>query len=517
MNTGAAILKLTEIFRKNNFLAFCKYYLPHLFPLTFSPLIHKDFADSIERARFNDVFEGFLAPRDTAKTTFFAVAAPIFWISHDRNEKIFITQKTGDVGSVIRQIMFELETNEKLKKDFGEFKPKDKNLKWSYEEGGLIEGADDKKNLTISGCGIRGSSIGKRTTKIIIDDPHDPENVSTFLQREKTIQWIMEAILPTLSPKGSFFGINSTYHEDDFLNRYKKKGIKLTWTTPTGDIVSKEFKIRTYDSIIDEATKKVIWPEKNTYEQLMFRKALMTSEPFNRQYRNQSQSEETASFKRVDLEKLLREDLSYIEVIQDRSEFLAIIQVWDLAVIENAAKAEEKDSDYYNCDTIGITHENKRRLLHNFRERGLKSTKVLAAVNELYQQFSPDLVIVESNQFQRWFADYLLENNNLPIYKSITIGSDKSALKLKSSVLHVAIESGLWEFPYKTERDKAITDIHIRELFYFGKEKHDDTLMTKYILEKTLGNIRQIVAERLMKESGEDISSLDMTSIQVKL
>lgn len=219
---------LFKAFRKNNLLAFAKYYFPHLFPLPFSKEgIHDDFADAIERARFESVFEGFLAPRDTAKTTFFSIVAPVYWIAHDRNEKIHIVQKTGDVASVIRQVMFELETNERLIADFGSFKPKNKNIKWSYDEGGIVEGADDKKNLTISGCGVRGANIGKRTTKIIIDDPHDLENVYTLLQRDKTIAWIVEAILPTLSPRGSFFAINSSYHADDFLNRYKKKQITL--------------------------------------------------------------------------------------------------------------------------------------------------------------------------------------------------------------------------------------------------------------------------------------------------
>lgn len=510
---------LFRSFRKNNFLAYCKYYFPHLFPLKFSKRIHADWGDSIERARFESLFEGYLAPRDTAKTTFFSIVAPIYWLSHDRDEKIHIVQKTGDVSSVIRQIVYELEHNERLIADFGAFKPSDRNLKWSYEEGGIVEGAKDKKNLSISGCGVRGANIGKRTTKVVIDDPHDPENVYTLFQRDKTIAWIMEAIMPTLTPRGSFFAVNSSYHSDDFLNRYKKKEISLTWTTPEGAVLTKEFKIRTYDSIVDESTRETIWPEKNSYERLMFLKKIMGSEAFNRQYRNIVQTDETASFKLDVLELLVDSTLSYTKSIRDRARYSSVIQVYDLAVVDDKAMSEEKDSDYYVCFTIGVRASDKRReLIDVWHERGVNATEVLAKIAENYAAFAPDLVIVESNQFQRWLADFLLRFKNMPIYKSVTVGKDRAELELKSSVLHVAIENRLWLFPYQTESDRRQTDDIFHELNYFGKERHDDYVMALYIFEKVLGNVQRIIAESLIEQSGDsafDINDLDELKVNL--
>jgi len=501
------LLYLIEIFKWHNFLAFCKYYLPHLFTLPFSRHIHNDFGEIIELAAIESVFEGILAPRETAKTTFFSIAAPIFWLAKDRDEKIFLSQKTdAGVSDSMRAVAIELETNGKLIRDYGRFKPTNSRLKWSYEDGFIVDGTSDSKNLSLSGCGIRGSMIGKRSTKAIIDDPHDPDNVNTELQRDRTIQWIVEAILPTLVPKGSFIGTNSSYHEDDFLNRFKKKKIKMEYKDAAGNLIKKEFKIRTYDSIINEEKKEVIWEEKNTYEQLQFRKKIMGTEPFNRQYRNIVQSEESASFKRSDLEKQFDYNLSFSDTgIQNRSRYRVVLSAWDLAVIEDKVKAEEKDSDWYVNMVIGLTHDGNREIIGFKRFRGAASPEVLNIFESQHYKFTPDIHIVESNQFQRWFADYLLRFRNFPIYKNFTIGSDKRGLEMKSSSLHISIENHLWRFPYKTQEDREITELMCKELFYFGKMRHDDIVITLYEIEKFLGSVQQQVAESLMQQSDVEI------------
>lgn len=488
-----------KAFRKNNFLAFCKYYLPHLFPLKFAKF-HKKWAKDIEKARFESIFIGEKSPRDTAKTTIFAQAASIYFIAHDRNEKCWVTQKTGKVSDVIRAVMVELDTNEKLIADFGVFKPKNKKLKWSYEEGGVVEGATDKKNLSIGGCGVRGASIGSRITKLFVDDIHDPDNVSSEYQRNRTIEWVIGAVLPGLVAKGSAFFTNSSYHDDDLLNRYEKLGIKLTYKDHNGNEITREFKIRTLDWIIKDEdgndTKETIWPERYTYGMLMERKHIMQNDVlFNMQYRNLLQTEEAASFKMGDLRKMINRDLSYSDFITNRQQYSVVLQTWDLAIEEDAQKAQEKDTDYYICLTVGLFPDGKRRAINMFRRRGIPSPEVLDITEAKYHAFRPDTMIVESNGFQSWFAGYLLRFKKYPIDKSITIHKDKSGLKLRTSLLHIAVQGHLWEFPYKTEEDQRITDLIFNELFYFGKLRHDDIVLAMYLLEKFLGNAQQFAAE----------------------
>jgi phage terminase large subunit-like protein len=200
------------------------------------------------------------------------------------------------------------------------------------------------------------------------------------------------------------------------------------------------------------------------------------------------------------LEAMKNTKLSYAGVsLANREPYSCIIQSWDLAVTDNAEQAETNDTDYYVCTTVGILADRRRRVLDLERFRGLEAPQVLEKVDELYRRFRPDMVIVESNQFQRWFADYLLRFKHMPIYKNVTVGSDKSALKLKSSVLHVAIYAHLWEFPYATEDDQLVTELMWHELFYFGKERHDDIVMSMYFVEKTLGDVQQIIAENMAK------------------
>lgn len=490
-----------EAFRKNNFKCFCKYYLPHLFPLPFCRPVHDVFAKDIEDARHFSVNSGYLAPREVAKTTVVCIAGPLYWVAHNRQEKIFITQKTGNVSQVIQAIMYELSENSKLIADFGEFRPSNRNLKWSYSEGGVVEGAVDKKNPTIAGAGVCGGSIGYRLTKALIDDIWDPTNVCTEAQRVKVKTWIRVSVIAAVVSDGSTFMTNSTYHEDDYLNEMDRKKIQaISYTDRRGVQRTLEFKVRRWDSIVDEKNHVTIWPEKNSWERLMYVKAQVGPVIFDQQYRNITMSEATAPFKMATLEDMKNVNISYVDHIDNIEPYTAVVQMWDLANCDNAQQAEENDTDYYTCLTVGITEDRHRRILHLEQFRGLEAPQVLDQIDMQYRTYRPDMVIVESNAFQRWMADYMLRFKNMPVHKSVTITTDRQALKLKSSVLHVAIYNKLWEFPYRNETDEAVTEKIWHQLFYFGKEKHDDIVMTMYFLEKTLGDVQQIIMEQLQEQ-----------------
>jgi phage terminase large subunit-like protein len=529
----AISLALFKSVRKNDFLCFCKYYLPHLFPLPFAESVHPLWAKDIEAARFESMTRGENAPRELAKTTFYAIAAPIYWLAHNRNEKIKITQATGKAEECVRQIMWEFETNERLIADFGRFKPADNRLKWSFSEGGIVAGAIDKKNMSVSACGVRGASIGSRTTKLIVDDIHDPDNVASEYQRDKTIQWVMGGLMPTVVSDGSTFFINSSYHEDDLLNRYKKKKITFSYTDKDGNTINKDFKIRTWDWIVKDKdgndTMQTVWPERHDYNSLMRRKEEISNDViFNMQYRNIVQSEDTASFKMTDLELMRDYALSYYPCRDysdgkpasavmpfniDRAAFKFIIQSWDLAVVDDARRAMESDSDYYVCHTVGVRHDNRRQLLQTYRKRGIPAPEVLLMVEGQYNAFLPDLIIIESNQFQNWLADYSMRFMGLPIVKNVTVAKDKGALGLKSSALHVAISSKWWIFPYMSQEDQIITERIFRELFYFGKERHDDLVMAMYFIEKHIGNVSRVIAEAIEKNGNEQTYNTHVADI----
>lgn len=524
---------LFKSMRKNDFLCFCKYYLPHLFTSPFAEGVHALWAADIERARTEPITAGENAPRGLAKTTFFAIAAPIFWLAHDRDEKVLITQQTSKSEDCIRAVMWELDNNEKLIADFGTFKPKDSRLKWSFNEGGIVDGAKDKKNLSISACGVRGSSIGSRTTKIIIDDIHDPDNVASEYQRDKTIQWVMGALMPTRVKTGSAFFINSSYHEDDLLNRYKKKRITFSYTSKTGEVIVVDFRIRTWDWIIKDKdgndTDQTIWPDRYDINGLRRLQAEIDNDViFNMQYRNIVQDEKSASFKMADLEAMRDYTLSYypcpdyslltgnqlpVTYNIDRNQYKIIIQSWDLACVDDAKRATENDTDYYVCHTVGINHDNRRVLLHTYRKRGIPAPEVLKTVEAHYVLFQPDIVIIESNQFQNWLADYSLRFMNMPIVKNVTVGRDKAGLKMKSSVLHVAISKKQWVFPFMSADDQRTTETTFRELFYFGKERHDDLVMAMYFIERHLGLVSRDAAERIQTQQENQVESVHIDDL----
>jgi predicted phage terminase large subunit-like protein len=140
--------------------------------------------------------------------------------------------------------------------------------------------------------------------------------------------------------------------------------------------------------------------------------------------------------------------------------FDVVVQSWD-----TAHKTGELN-DYSACTTWGRTSERRYHLLDVFRSK-LAFPQLVARVQSLYVQYTPDTILVEDSASGSSLIQSLRQHSSLPI-KAIRPEGDKVT---RLNVLTGIIESGHVVLP--PEAPSWIDDF-LLEITRFPRAKHDD-------------------------------------------
>jgi hypothetical protein len=137
-----------------------------------------------------------MMPRGSAKTTI-SNFARILKILYKETKFTLLVSETGPhAKKQMDNILFELKTNEKIKQLFGELEPeRNSPLPWTSDEAETNTGV----YITARGRGgqVRGmNNKGNRPDDVTVDDLEDEESVSTPEQLDKTLTWVLKALLP---------------------------------------------------------------------------------------------------------------------------------------------------------------------------------------------------------------------------------------------------------------------------------------------------------------------------------
>ncbi|KYC51664.1 MAG: Terminase-like family protein [Candidatus Methanofastidiosum methylothiophilum] len=140
---------------------------------------------------------------------------------------------------------------------------------------------------------------------------------------------------------------------------------------------------------------------------------------------------------------------------------MTIYQGWDLAI------REKETSDYVVCTTIGVTPKNKIYVLDWFRDRMAFPDQV-KQVRELYDEFRPERIAIETNAYQLALKQQVLTERILPIKEIENIKNKVQRIILSS----VNYENGLVYLPIDHPYYNAFMD----EYRTFDDGTHDDML-----------------------------------------
>ena len=445
-------------------LAFAKRYVPRLLKKD-SPPFHVNMIDTVME---NDRVL-FLAPRDHAKSTLFSFIYPLWKIVNNRNIRISLVSDTQTQAyKFVKAVRFELQNNDKLIEDFGEFEGEN----WQKSQF-TVRRDINYKDPTMAGFGLNSSKLGDRADLIICDDIINKDVCLTSARRKKASRWYFEVLTNFLEEDGGqIITIGTRQHEKDL---YKEIMDKPTYLS------------RIYKAITDEKEKKVLWPNKWTYEKLMDRKKEIGSLAFARQFQNEITSEGSSVFPEKLLEPLLNQEAGIVNPFGERPRWL---KKYRLFMGVDLASSAAVGADYVVLVTVGVDEHKNRKLLHIWRDKGVPFQKQIDEIIRLDEFFDYERIVIENNQYQSILPSTLKENTDLPIM-SYQTGAEKHTEDVGVPSLRILFENGKYEFPYG-EECRSEVDTLLEELNGMAWDEgklittaaHKDTVMALWLAEK---------------------------------
>jgi len=293
---------------------------------------------------------------------------------------------------------------------------------------------------------------------IICDDLLDEEMNITFEEAERIFRGV---ILGTRQEHTKVLYVGTILRQGYILDKIR-----------TAEIPN--FHGASYPAILDEGRKIVRWPEKRSWKYLMEQKAINGSYLFEIEYQLNPLSDELALVPKRLIDSCKDESIS----IHDSFEGTRVMGV-DLQISTSSS------ADYSVFVTLAVSGEGKYHLVHMDRNRGMGYAWQLNRIKQLHAKYQPQLIMVESNSFQRVLAQ-MLQEEYLPIEESVT-GLEKHDMQIGIPSLRQIFESRQIVIPWKDSESREMFQPLIQELAawqfvkdkgkFVSKARHDDTTM----------------------------------------
>lgn len=407
-----------------------------------------------------------LTPRSHGKTTTVARFYVEWYSLYHSNTTTLLFGKT-DAQSLasLDVINSDLTTNEKLKKDFAY------ELREYHKKGNSLYFNRDKiiRDGTVEANGLLGAVTGSHYSYIVCDDLVDDENTRTPMQMAAVSKWFNGTVTPLAdSPDTKMTVIGTRKHYEDLYAEliehkmwyviHDKAFLEFPddWTYLTnreGTVIDVEW--------IGDG--EVLWPEKWGIRELLMKRYQVGTIYFDREYQNDPSGISGNLLHREWLHFYDRTDIfdHHDTKLENITKELIIYQVWDLAI------GDSPSSDYTVCITFGVSRDNKIYVLDIMREH-LSFPDQLRKVIELYDEWKPILVGIESNTYQAALPEMVLELQIMPIQQIYSSTNKEQRIILGS----VNYENGKILLPAW----KKITDFFIKEYTDFPKGANDDMI-----------------------------------------
>lgn len=183
----------------NHWPEFMKYYFPNWASADFAPF-HIRGGDAVLAFKQKKTIFAWMIARDLAKTTFWQMEAiylncrAIKGMDHGYKTGLWWSKTYDQASEMIRAIRLQFEYNKRLINDFGEFKT---YAVWGDDK--FVTSQDISWRALGKGQSPRGAKEEEKRPDLIIgDDFDDDEEVLNDIRLDKSYQWIMGALWPTI-------------------------------------------------------------------------------------------------------------------------------------------------------------------------------------------------------------------------------------------------------------------------------------------------------------------------------
>lgn len=417
-------------------------------------------------------------PPRHAKSTIFSVWFPIWLVCMDRDVQILICSQTERLAMKFsNEIAAQLTYNLKLIQDFGRFKPEMGDWPWRPGDGELmVEGRRREVKSGDMTIQIRGSGqqiLGMEANWVIADDVVSRENARTPQQREAISEWFHGDVMSRLEPGGVAVVIGQRLHLYDLygeLAREKVPGTdQLRWLHIN------------YPAVLDWEEKKVLWPDRWPWAEIMEKYVDLGSSRFEAMYQQNPLPEGEALAQRrwiygggdapgcLDLDRVVGQGAKGV------SRPVRVISLDPSPTRYAGLIVAELDWDpqMFNATILEVRREK------------MQVRDMLSHVERCVDWYEPHYFVFEKNAAQRWLLqDPTMEalRRRIQVIPHET-GRNKGDPVLGIESLSVDFEFGRIRLPYGDAESKQMSELLIQEALTYPQGQTDDLLMALWFIK----------------------------------
>lgn len=378
-----------------------------------------------------------MAPRDHGKTHSLARAYPIWKAKYDPwvREIVLLGPDLPTATESLEKLKEMLQTVDSLKY----LVPPDKRAYFnSKTEVKLSNG------VVIRAKGFASPLRGRHPQLIVCDDILFEKNSTSKDARKKTRRRFFDVVYP-MRDRGTV--------------RIRKQGYKpqvvvAGTAQDKEDLYHELMKLPTFKglhqkSVKDDEAKEVLWPDRYDYDALMKIKETVGAISFSKEYQNEPLVDDETIFP-VSLFDLIKDET--IEYVNDYKGGFEVYLGADFSI------PGDTSGDFtavvcleFNPDTNEFT------LLHYWKAKPPTMKEQVTQIGQMCLDFNVTIGYLEDNMFQRIYSEFF-KNSTLPLSGHTVTHSGKNSLDTGILSLRPMFENCRFRFPYKTARDKALTD-----------------------------------------------------------
>jgi phage terminase large subunit-like protein len=240
----------------------------------------EDFHMRLIRSATEEARALILYPAAHGKTTLVSTLLPIWALCKNPNVRVGIIGKNdAEANNISLSIQAELASNVELQRDFGPFRPHGEDKPWAAGKMTVAKRTQIHKEPTLAFFGASSKhTLGHRTDWTICDDVVTEKNSNTPEQRQKLREWFNQSVRTMGVPNSRLTVVGTLFDPSDLYNDLMEMS-----NPETGLPI---WYVQREDAIVDEDSKKPLWPAWWPWISLMELKAEMGTLDFNKRLRN---------------------------------------------------------------------------------------------------------------------------------------------------------------------------------------------------------------------------------------
>lgn len=356
-------------------------------------------------------------PVEHAKSTWFSLVLPLWFLINDRNTHGCILSNTAtQAQGFLSAIKWNIEENEKFKNDFPEIVP-DYKKKWTEKEIMIVRDKDKQgKDPTIIARGTGNAILGTRFEWLIADDICDLDNTATDMSRQKMLRWWNQELDSRVVESGRKIIIGTLQHEKDLLCTLAD---------------NKKYKYICLSALAENNAP--LWEDNWSYERLMDKKETIGSLDFEKVMQN---NRTTTSNKSLDVAWLNFYGVGEIYNFSRRAEGINFYMGIDPAIADDRTTAEKRRLDKFAIVVVGLDTLSKLMFVDDYYTDYLTFPEQLRVINDWYLRYSEIGIVkkigIEQTAYQKALKQQAFTLKSLPPIVGVNTGTSSKATRIES-------------------------------------------------------------------------------------